>query len=96
MADEKEAPQVVMEQGCTKDSWKDYDEGEYRDWIALFLKRSQHANTLGKKIADLDEGRNYLSMLIARLVELQVAQAKQAEAKAKAEEEKKEKEKPKK
>lgn len=87
------------EQGCTKDGWKNYDELEYRGWITLLLKRSQHSATLPKKIADLNEARDYLSMLITRLVELQQQQEKQeaarlaaeAEKQAKTEKEKKEK-----
>lgn len=84
------------EQGCTKDGWKSYDEVEYRNWINLLLKRSTHSATLGKKIADLHEANDYLSMLITRLQELAEQQAIQAKQKAAIEEakekEKKEKE----
>ena len=101
MTKENDIPQeVIMEQGCTKDSWRSYDEGEYRDWINLLLKRSEHSATLPKKIADLNEARDYLGMLITRLFELQQQQEKQkaellvkAEAKEKTEAEKKGKEK---
>jgi hypothetical protein len=86
---ENDIPQeVLMEQGCTKDGWKSYDEVEYRHWIDLLLKRSTHSATLPKKIADLMEAKDYLAMLITRLIELQAQQEAQRTARLKAEAEK--------
>ena len=52
-----------------KDSWKLYSEGEYLTWVRLLIKKSGQRSNMEKKVKDLKDARNYLSMLIARCEE---------------------------
>lgn len=75
-------PEGVIEENYNSGSWQDYSEPEYRQWVDLLLKRSQHRSNLGKKIKDLTDAKNYMVMLIARLEELKEKQEKNAAERA--------------
>jgi len=52
-------------------AWEQYNMEELGRWVALLSKRATHRSNPEKKKKDLYDARNYLSMMEAKLAELE-------------------------
>lgn len=59
------------EEDYKEKAWKQYSFAELGQWVELLTKRASHRACKEKRDKDLYDARNYLSMIDAKLKELE-------------------------